>query len=116
MDREARARLHEQYLSCGLRNRDDTGYMRRVVPGYELAEASAEPRQCHIVVVRTTAMSHRGGCGSGWDGTGGEGVAQGYVAGRGHDRSTHDGSPFAGQRGTSRKLVSRTSGLTMEPT
>jgi hypothetical protein len=50
MDREARARLHEQYLSCGLRNRDDTGYMRRLVPGYELAETSAEPRQCHIVV------------------------------------------------------------------
>jgi glucarate dehydratase len=28
------ARLHEQYLRCGLRNRDDTGYMGRVVPGY----------------------------------------------------------------------------------
>ena len=27
--------VHEQYLGCGLRNRDDTGYMRRVVPGYE---------------------------------------------------------------------------------
>jgi glucarate dehydratase len=27
--------LHEQYLACGLRNRDDTGYMQRVVPGYE---------------------------------------------------------------------------------
>lgn len=35
LDREALARLHEQYLACGLRNRDDTGYMRRVVPGYE---------------------------------------------------------------------------------
>jgi glucarate dehydratase len=35
IDRDALARLHEQYLSCGLRNRDDTGYMRRVVPGYE---------------------------------------------------------------------------------
>jgi hypothetical protein len=33
--RDALARLHEQYLRCGLRNRDDTGYMRRVVPGYE---------------------------------------------------------------------------------
>ncbi|MGH3174583.1 MAG: hypothetical protein ACRDPF_12080 [Streptosporangiaceae bacterium] len=31
----ALARLHEQYLRCGLRNRDDTGYMRRVVPAYE---------------------------------------------------------------------------------
>ena len=29
------ARLHEQYLACGLRNRDDTGYMQRVVPGYQ---------------------------------------------------------------------------------
>jgi glucarate dehydratase len=35
LDREALARLHEQYLACGLRNRDDTGYMQRVVPGYE---------------------------------------------------------------------------------
>ena len=30
-------RLHRQYLDCGLRERDDTGYMRRVRPGYELA-------------------------------------------------------------------------------
>ena len=35
LDRDALARLHEQYLSCGLRNRDDTGYIRQVVPGYE---------------------------------------------------------------------------------
>jgi glucarate dehydratase len=35
LDRDALVRLHEQYLRCGLRNRDDTGYMRRVVPGYE---------------------------------------------------------------------------------
>ena len=35
LDRDALARLHEQYLACGLRNRDDTGYMRRVDPGYE---------------------------------------------------------------------------------
>ena len=35
LDREALAKLHEQYLACGLRNRDDTGYMRPVVPGYE---------------------------------------------------------------------------------
>jgi Enolase C-terminal domain-like len=35
LDRDALARLHEQYLTCGLRNRDDTGYMRRVDPGYE---------------------------------------------------------------------------------
>ena len=35
LDRDALGRLHEQYLACGLRKRDDTGYMRRVVPGYE---------------------------------------------------------------------------------
>ncbi|MGA5700458.1 glucarate dehydratase family protein [Peterkaempfera bronchialis] len=35
LDREALARLHRQYLDCGLRNRDDTGYMRRIDPGYE---------------------------------------------------------------------------------
>ena len=32
---DALGRLHEQYLACGLRNRDDTGYMQRIVPGYE---------------------------------------------------------------------------------
>ena len=35
LDRDALARLHEQYLTCGIRNRDDTGYMRRVDPAYE---------------------------------------------------------------------------------
>jgi glucarate dehydratase len=35
LDRDALGRLHEQYLACGLRNRDDTGYMRRIVPDYE---------------------------------------------------------------------------------
>jgi glucarate dehydratase len=35
LDRDALAVLHEQYLACGLRNRDDTGYMRRVIPDYE---------------------------------------------------------------------------------
>jgi glucarate dehydratase len=35
LDPDALARLHEQYLACGLRARDDTGYMRRIVPGYE---------------------------------------------------------------------------------
>jgi glucarate dehydratase len=35
LDRDALGRLHEQYLACGLRNRDDTGYMRRFDPGYE---------------------------------------------------------------------------------
>jgi glucarate dehydratase len=39
LDREALGRLHEQYLSCGLRNRDDTGYMQRIVPGYERRQA-----------------------------------------------------------------------------
>jgi len=35
LDRDALARLHEQYLRCGIRSRDDTGYMRRLHPGYE---------------------------------------------------------------------------------
>ncbi|MEU9205459.1 glucarate dehydratase family protein [Streptomyces sp. NPDC048332] len=35
LDRDALARLHEQYLGCGLRNRDDTGYMKRIDPRYE---------------------------------------------------------------------------------
>ncbi|MEU5659278.1 glucarate dehydratase family protein [Streptomyces sp. NPDC047737] len=35
LDRDALARLHEQYIVCGLRNRDDTGYMRRIDPSYE---------------------------------------------------------------------------------
>jgi glucarate dehydratase len=34
LDRDALARLHEQYLSCGIRSRDDTGYMRRLRPDY----------------------------------------------------------------------------------
>jgi glucarate dehydratase len=36
LDRDALARLHELYLSCGIRDRDDTGYMRRIDPSYEL--------------------------------------------------------------------------------
>ncbi|MFG1811961.1 glucarate dehydratase family protein [Streptomyces sp. NPDC049040] len=35
LDRDALARLHEQYVRCGLRNRDDTGYMRSIDPTYE---------------------------------------------------------------------------------
>jgi glucarate dehydratase len=35
LDRDALERLHRQYLASGLRNRDDTGYMRSVVPDYE---------------------------------------------------------------------------------
>jgi glucarate dehydratase len=34
LDRDALARLHEQYLNCGLRQRDDTGYMQTVDPSY----------------------------------------------------------------------------------
>ncbi|HVK22907.1 MAG TPA: glucarate dehydratase family protein [Actinokineospora sp.] len=36
LDRDALARLHERYLACGIRDRDDTGYMKRVEPTYEL--------------------------------------------------------------------------------
>lgn len=35
LDRDALARMHEDYLECGVRERDDTGYMRRLTPGYE---------------------------------------------------------------------------------
>jgi glucarate dehydratase len=35
LDRDALARLHEQYQRCGLRERDDTGYMRRFEPAFE---------------------------------------------------------------------------------
>ncbi|MFI0354831.1 glucarate dehydratase family protein [Actinomadura sp. 9N407] len=36
LDRDRLARLHEQYVECGIRDRDDTGYMRSVDPSYEL--------------------------------------------------------------------------------
>lgn len=35
LDRDALARLHQQYLDCGLRDRDDTGYMRRFDPAFD---------------------------------------------------------------------------------
>jgi glucarate dehydratase len=38
LDRDELARLHEQYLACGIRNRDDTGYMRRFDPSYERSQ------------------------------------------------------------------------------
>lgn len=34
LDRDALARMHEDYLKCGLRRRDDTAYMRSVHPGF----------------------------------------------------------------------------------
>jgi glucarate dehydratase len=34
LDRDALGALHEQYFKCGVRTRDDTGYMARVSPGY----------------------------------------------------------------------------------
>jgi glucarate dehydratase len=38
LDHDALEVLHEQYLRCGIRNRDDTGYMRRIDPSYERKE------------------------------------------------------------------------------
>ncbi|MEV7649342.1 glucarate dehydratase family protein [Arthrobacter sp. NPDC089319] len=35
LDPEALERLHRQYLASGITERDDTGYMRRILPGYE---------------------------------------------------------------------------------
>lgn len=34
LDRERLARLHQRYLDCGIRNRDDTGYMQKFNPDY----------------------------------------------------------------------------------
>ena len=36
LDEDGLEKLHRQYLDCGLRSRDDTGYMQRIHPGYEL--------------------------------------------------------------------------------
>jgi glucarate dehydratase len=33
IDEDSLAELHEQYLRCGIRDRDDTGYMRSIDPG-----------------------------------------------------------------------------------
>ena len=39
LDRDALARLHEQYLGCGVRTRDDTAYRRRFDPDFAPATA-----------------------------------------------------------------------------
>jgi glucarate dehydratase len=44
LDRDALAALHEQYLRSGIRTRDDTGYMRRINPGYRLERSRWLPR------------------------------------------------------------------------
>ncbi|MEJ1202227.1 MULTISPECIES: glucarate dehydratase family protein [unclassified Streptomyces] len=36
LGREALARLHRQYVDCGVRDRDDTGYMRRFEPSFSI--------------------------------------------------------------------------------
>ena len=36
LDHEGLARLHRLYLDSGVRSRDDTGYMQRFQPDYEL--------------------------------------------------------------------------------
>jgi glucarate dehydratase len=40
LDRDALARLHEQYRTCGIRRRDDVGYMRTIEPSW----AGTRPR------------------------------------------------------------------------
>jgi glucarate dehydratase len=40
IDDDALAALHEQYVRCGIRDRDDTGYMRSVDPSF----AAISPR------------------------------------------------------------------------
>ncbi|NDL58830.1 glucarate dehydratase family protein [Phytoactinopolyspora mesophila] len=39
LDRDALARLHENYVRCGIRERDDTGYMQRFQPGFTRNDA-----------------------------------------------------------------------------
>jgi glucarate dehydratase len=34
LDPDALAALHERYLRCGIRDRDDTGYMRSIDPAF----------------------------------------------------------------------------------
>jgi glucarate dehydratase len=40
LDPEALARMHEDYLRCGLRRRDDTAYMRTFDPGFSPRQAT----------------------------------------------------------------------------
>ncbi|HYZ67000.1 MAG TPA: enolase C-terminal domain-like protein, partial [Mycobacterium sp.] len=35
VDDDALAALHEQYVRCGIRERDDTEYMKTISPGYK---------------------------------------------------------------------------------
>ena len=35
IDDDALGALHEQYLRCGIRDRDDTGYMQSIDPGFD---------------------------------------------------------------------------------
>jgi glucarate dehydratase len=35
IDEDSLAELHDQYLRCGIRDRDDTGYMRSIDPGFD---------------------------------------------------------------------------------
>lgn len=37
LDRDGLEKLHRQYLECGIRSRNDTGYMQRIDPDYTLA-------------------------------------------------------------------------------
>lgn len=40
LDRDTLARMHEDYLRCGIRDRDDAGYMRQFQPDFERRVAS----------------------------------------------------------------------------
>jgi len=40
LDRDALERMHRDYLDCGIRSRDDTGYMRQFEPGFTSRTAS----------------------------------------------------------------------------
>ena len=45
IDDDALAALHEQYLTCGIRDRDDTGYMKTIDPGFEAAQPALVARR-----------------------------------------------------------------------
>ena len=36
LDRDRLAELHEQWVTCGVRRREDTVYMRSIEPGFEV--------------------------------------------------------------------------------
>ena len=63
LDRDALERLHRQYLECGLRSRDDTGYMKQAAPFLRAAEpplvSALEPSRKSLRIVVTDPIISR---------------------------------------------------------